>query len=487
MRILLWDMMVSEVAKESAGGMGIRRHQSTRHRFFSSRKSSPVALIWARLAAIFKRLGHTVAYQDDSLAREADLYVFCPSLISFDKECETIDRLLRLKPDARIWVAGPVASALPEPFLGRPGVTLLRGEAEALYETFGDVLSCESSVVHLGVVDSFDILPPADWYEFKYKSFRLPRELGARRAGLIEFGRASLLDDRFEVDGPNDPQSRYRDPESVADEMVHGATHWGFRGFKFCDPQFGADLIRTSHLADCLGRLPQEIAFSIECQATRMSAELLRMLARAGLKSVCCNLQISDHFEDDFEHFSRLIEAANQLNIRTIGRFWFGHADESYAQSDQFLSGAFRVRPTYSEFRLVTPFPGTPFYRQMQRESKLAHTNWTRFDTYGAVLRYENHSADELEKRLHDAQRRSSQGRKGSFVKAVFNQWRSRWDLADSRSPLEISGVKTDPAHTLPPRPISAMQEIMEKKGLRMDGPHLCDPSRVQTEQKRDR
>jgi radical SAM superfamily enzyme YgiQ (UPF0313 family) len=47
-------------------------------------------------------------------------------------------------------------------------------------------------------------------------------------------------------------------------------------------------------------------------------------------------------------------------------------------------------------FHILTPYPGTPLYRQMKSEGRLLHTDWSRYDTAHVVFRPRHMSPEEL-------------------------------------------------------------------------------------------
>jgi len=48
-------------------------------------------------------------------------------------------------------------------------------------------------------------------------------------------------------------------------------------------------------------------------------------------------------------------------------------------------------------FHILTPYPATPLFRQMEAEGRLLHKNWTLYDTGHAVFRPRHMSQEELE------------------------------------------------------------------------------------------
>jgi hypothetical protein len=120
MHIVLWDTRKLGVSKDFAGGMGVGQFpvggglRGRLIRRFYTRDRRPVTLLYAHLAAIFQKLGHTVQYSEDGMIRGADVYVFNPSLITFYLERQVIARVVAENPGARVLVLGTVASVLPD-------------------------------------------------------------------------------------------------------------------------------------------------------------------------------------------------------------------------------------------------------------------------------------------------------------------------------------------------------------------------------------
>src|SRR5437868_5294674 len=115
MRIVLWDTRRNDVSKDFAGGFGVGQYHGRGGlagrlvRWGFKRDRRPTALVFAYLAAIFRRLGHHVEYAEDRLPPGADLYVFNPALVTLALERRAIEQVLRQSPRPRVLVTGLVA------------------------------------------------------------------------------------------------------------------------------------------------------------------------------------------------------------------------------------------------------------------------------------------------------------------------------------------------------------------------------------------
>ena len=69
-------------------------------------------------------------------------------------------------------------------------------------------------------------------------------------------------------------------------------------------------------------------------------------------------------------------------------------------RKDTFVSMAQWIeahRLDCSTFHILTPYPGTPLFRQLEAEGRLLHRNWDLYDTAHAVFRPKHLTHEELE------------------------------------------------------------------------------------------
>ncbi len=416
MNVLLWDTRRRDVSKDFAGGFGVgmfRGRSSPRDaivRWFYRRDRRPVALLFAYLAAIFARLGHKVQYVLDRPPRGADLYVFNPSLITLDLEREVISRLLADEPRARVLVVGTTASMLPEEFADL-GVTVVQGEAEQLYWRLDEVLAQPGATVQLGVAEDLDALPLPDWLPLGPERFRIGYDFWRFPTGLVQSSRGCRFKCNYCPYLVLENITRFRDPRAVAQEMREGILRWGFRSFKFRDPLFGLSRDRTMQLIEEIVRLPRSpggepVQFSIESRIELLPPELLRLLKRAGLTSVTFGVETPS--DPTLRNYQRqpinkdrqqaFIATCRALGIRTVAGFMIGFPEDTEYSIRQVLQYAVSLGPTFANFNVVTPYPGTQFFDQMR--DRLDTLDYSRFNVYTPLLTYDHLTPRRIEELL---------------------------------------------------------------------------------------
>jgi radical SAM superfamily enzyme YgiQ (UPF0313 family) len=411
MHVVLWDTRQRCVTKDFAGGFGMGAYHGEGGirgrliRRWYTRDRRPPALLYAYLAAVFRRLGHSVQYAVDCTPASGDLYVFNPSLPTFDQEVEAIREVRRAAPAARVFVVGALAYAAPEAF-AELGVTVIRGEAEQLLWRLEEALGCDDGVLNVGSVRDLDDLPPPDWSPFDPRRFRVGYDFTRFPTALVQQSRGCAYKCNYCPYILVESRTRFRSPEAIADEIRHGVARHGFRSFKFRDPLFGLNRRRMLDLVDRIARLPRKIQFSIETRIDLLDDESLSALRSAGLTSVTVGIEtpseelLRQHHRKpiDDDRQRRFIEKCRDLGVRTAAGFMIGFPGDTSDSIHDVLHYAKKLNPTFANFNVVTPYPGTQFFAE---STALDPTiPWSHYDMYTPVLKYERLTREEV-RRLH--------------------------------------------------------------------------------------
>jgi radical SAM superfamily enzyme YgiQ (UPF0313 family) len=95
--------------------------------------------------------------------------------------------------------------------------------------------------------------------------------------------------------------------------------------------------------------------------------------------------------------YARRVRILHDHGIQVNGSFVLGF---DHDRKDVFARTAEWIEQNRMEcatFHIMTPYPATPLYRQMEAESRLLHRDWSIYDTAHAVFRPKHMSPEELE------------------------------------------------------------------------------------------
>lgn len=94
--------------------------------------------------------------------------------------------------------------------------------------------------------------------------------------------------------------------------------------------------------------------------------------------------------------YARRVRLLHEHGIQVNGSFVLGfdhdHRDV-FARTVQWVEAN---RLECATFHILTPYPGTPLFRQMEREGRLLHRDWSRYDTAHVVFRPKHMTPEEL-------------------------------------------------------------------------------------------
>jgi radical SAM superfamily enzyme YgiQ (UPF0313 family) len=94
--------------------------------------------------------------------------------------------------------------------------------------------------------------------------------------------------------------------------------------------------------------------------------------------------------------YARRVGILHDHGIQVNGSFVLGFdhdQDDVFAQTAAWIE---ENRLECATFHILTPYPGTPLFRQMEAESRLLHKDWSLYDTAHVVFQPRHMTADQL-------------------------------------------------------------------------------------------
>jgi radical SAM superfamily enzyme YgiQ (UPF0313 family) len=392
MRIVFADIRGAEgfVSKDTvAGGYGSRlRPFSNVTRVVAALKRRfhdlpSVHLAYA--AALARQAGHDVVASRGALM-EGDLALVLSSLVDYRRETAWA-REMRAR-GVRVGYIGLAAQMLPELFQDSADF-IIEGEPESAVRRLaaGESLS---GIVRSPAVDDLDALPFPLWEPFAAVRKRLRVPFAGRPVGGALPVLASRSCPEFCTYCPHRIQSSYRSrsvgnilDELTALEQVRGRLHIVFR-----DPLFSQDRDRV--LALCDGILSRGLTHTFECETRldRLDFELLTILHRAGLRAMSFGVEAAapDTLKKvgrrpiPQRHQREILQRCRELGIVTAAFYVLGFSEDTWESIQATIEYAVDLGSTVAQFKILTPYPGTPLFKRMQ--TTIEERDWERFDGF---------------------------------------------------------------------------------------------------------
>lgn len=137
-----------------------------------------------------------------------------------------------------------------------------------------------------------------------------------------------------------------------------------------------------------------------------LRGDLIEKAADAGLRSVfvgfetlsTANLQQSNKKQNLGRDYTEAIRRLHSLGIMINGSFVFGLDADDKDVFSRTVDWAVNQGLTTSTFHILTPYPGTRLFQQMEQQGRILHRKWDQYDTRQVVYKTIGLSAEELKK-----------------------------------------------------------------------------------------
>ena len=137
-----------------------------------------------------------------------------------------------------------------------------------------------------------------------------------------------------------------------------------------------------------------------------LRGNLIEKAAEAGMRSVFVgfetlsngNLVQSNKRQNIGYDYEQAIKRLHSLGIMINGSFVFGLDEDDPDVFQRTVDWAVKNSLTTCTFHILTPYPGTRLFRDMETQGRILHKNWDRYDTRQVVYRTVGLSAAELKR-----------------------------------------------------------------------------------------
>src|SRR3954468_6371375 len=97
------------------------------------------------------------------------------------------------------------------------------------------------------------------------------------------------------------------------------------------------------------------------------------------------------------QDYARRVRILHDNGIQVNGSFVLGFDGDDKTVFERTAEWIEANRLECATFHILTPYPGTPLFRQMEQEGRLLHRDWEKYDTANVVFRPAQMTAEELQ------------------------------------------------------------------------------------------
>jgi radical SAM superfamily enzyme YgiQ (UPF0313 family) len=193
---------------------------------------------------------------------------------------------------------------------------------------------------------------------------------------------------------------RMREPQQMVEEFLADGQPYAV----FVDNNLGSHREYLRALCKALRPLEKIWSAAVSIDVTD-DPSLIREMALAGCTGVFVgfesladgNLAEAHKKTPRTSDYARRVRMFHDVGIQVNGSFVLGFDQDRkdvFAQTAEWVEGN---RLECATFHILTPYPATPLFRQMEAQGRLLHRDWALYDTAHAVFRPQHMSPEELE------------------------------------------------------------------------------------------
>lgn len=190
-----------------------------------------------------------------------------------------------------------------------------------------------------------------------------------------------------------------RDVQQIADEFAADSQPYAV----FIDNNLGSRPDYLYALCQALKPLNKIWSAAVSIDVTD-DPSLVREMALAGCTGVFVGFEsITDRNIRDAhkkspptDDYSRRVRILHDVGIQVNGSFVLGFdhdTKESFAKTVEWIEAN---RLESATFHILTPYPGTPLFLEMESQGRILHKNWSLYDTANVVFRPKQMTPEEL-------------------------------------------------------------------------------------------
>jgi radical SAM superfamily enzyme YgiQ (UPF0313 family) len=411
MRVLLADLKSDRgfVSKDTVvGGYGSRLMPFTRVTtviaYLKQQFHDVPSVHMAYIAAILSRAGHDVVWTRGAVSEtdpQADVALVLSSIVDHKNETAWAD-VMRAR-GVKVGFIGIAASKMPQLFADHSDF-ILNGEPEAA------VMRLAQGTIPQGIavseqIDDLDSLPFPRWdLVTEDRSPKFGIKWSSRPVG----GGYPLLASRgcpeFCTYCPHRILAGYRSRSitNIVDEIERLCDKVKRPYVIFRDPLFTEQRERVIELCDEIQARGLSFTFEAETRLDRLDVPLLDKLYDAGFRAMSfgvesldpTTLKKSGRRPIPQTHQREIIDHCRKKGIVTAAFYVLGFVQDDWNSISATIDYSTDLGSTFAQFKILTPYPGTPMFKQM--EPLLTESDWEKYDGYTLTFRHPNLTEREL-------------------------------------------------------------------------------------------
>lgn len=370
---------------------------------------------FAFLQAIFKEKGHEVKFFEDTLPEENfDFILIYGSIVDYKNENSVCELLKKRFPETKIGFIGPFPSTKPEFF--KSGDFVIIGEAESFFmNDFKNIKQLKGDVNASSQTD-MDALPTPDFDGFNIESYGYEPAISKRPFLVLQASKGCPYSCGYycTYGAYQGPRIRQRSAKKVVEDILTLQRKYNVKGIQFRDPTFGLNKNWMGEFCKELKDKKVKIDWGMETRLDLLNKENVKQMFDVGLRNINIGIETSDlevakrnkRKLVELKHQEEMIKFCKKLGVNVSAFYIFGLEGDTEKSIRDTMKYAVKMNTLLARFSVSTPYPGTSFYDQLEKEGRLITKNFEEYNQFNLVYKHENLTQKRVRELLEKAMRK---------------------------------------------------------------------------------
>ena len=351
---------------------------------------------------------YTECYEEsikNILNKEIECVVIYGSIVACDLENKLIREIKNIS-KAKVIVVGTYPTKYPDQF--NEAHHIICGEPEDFFlkwEGKLKELNAHQKIIRSDNLVDLDKLPLPK-YKRKYAKKFSYRPMLKKPTGFIEATRGCPYSCGYYCTyGENQGKLiRGHSVKRLIEIMKELKVMHNFKSFQFRDPVFGLNKGFIEDFCVKIIKSDLEVEWGMETRIDLLNESLLRLMAKAGLRSINIGIETPDEkiaaankrklCSQDKQR--DLIDFAHKHGIRINAFYIIGLEDDDMQSCLSTINYSLSLKTYMARFAVCTPYPGTGYYSDLSKNDRIKDKKLSNFNQQELVYKHKNLSEKQI-------------------------------------------------------------------------------------------
>jgi len=187
---------------------------------------------------------------------------------------------------------------------------------------------------------------------------------------------------------------RARSPENVIEEIKLLKYKYKIREIEFLDDTFTLNNKRVGKICELLIRENLGISWACSSRVDTINQSLIEKLKKAGCHTIYLGIESGSQKILNIiskgitlTQSEKTISLIKKANLNTFGSFVIGIPGETVKTIKKTINFARKISPSFAQFTICTPYPGTKLFKIAKEKGWLLTKNWAKYTILNQIMR----------------------------------------------------------------------------------------------------